>query len=67
MVVVGEDGMGGEHALDTAMGDDPPVEVWQGGASVPGDTLEQLAPDFGAFLLEGVRWVLDRRTGDDRR
>jgi hypothetical protein len=55
MVVIGDDGMGGTYVLDTAKGAEPPVEVWNGGASVPDDELEILAPTFGDFLLESVR------------
>jgi hypothetical protein len=58
MVVIGDDGMGGEYVLDTAKGPEPPVEVWYGGASTPGDVLERVAESFGAFLLDGVRWVI---------
>ena len=60
MVVIGEDGMGGEYVLDTAKGLEPPVEVWDGGASGPDDALERMADDFGAFLLDGVRRQIAR-------
>lgn len=60
MVVIGDDGMGGEYVLDTHKDDEPPVEVWYGGASHSGDELEDLAPDFGTFLLEGVRREISR-------
>lgn len=59
MVVIGDDGMGGEYGLDTAQGPEPPVEVWYGGASTSGDVLERVAESFGAFLLDGVRQVID--------
>jgi antitoxin YobK len=55
MVVIGDDGMGGEYVLDTAKGAEPPVELWYGGASTSGDLLERVADSFGAFLLDGVR------------
>ena len=55
MVVIGDDGMGGEYVLDTATGSEPPVEVWNGGASRPGDPLEQVGADFGSFFLDEVR------------
>lgn len=55
MIVIGADGMGGSYILDTANGEDPPVEVWNGGDSQPGDELERIAPTFGEFLLEGVQ------------
>jgi hypothetical protein len=57
MILVGDDGMGGSYVLDTANGVEPPVEVWAAGGSEPGDR-EQLAGDFGAFLLEQVRLQL---------
>jgi 3-hydroxyisobutyrate dehydrogenase-like beta-hydroxyacid dehydrogenase len=58
VVMVGGDAGALETArpvLDTAKGEDPPVEVWNGGESQPGDDLEQIAPTFGEFLLEGVQ------------
>jgi hypothetical protein len=54
LIVIGSDGMGGSYVLDASLGDDPPVCVWQGGASRPTDHLEQVAPDFGTFLLTSV-------------
>jgi hypothetical protein len=54
MVVVGFDGGIGYYVLDTAKGvadQEPPVELWHPGASVPGEPLEQVAADFGAFVL----------------
>ncbi|HVM13156.1 MAG TPA: SMI1/KNR4 family protein, partial [Egibacteraceae bacterium] len=54
MVAIGHDGMGGTYVMDTAKGEEPPVEVWQGGASRPGDDLERIAADFGAFFLHQV-------------
>ena len=58
MVVIGEDGMGGYYVLDTAADDEPPVVVWNGGDSEPGDPLETVAPDFGAFILDCVTVAL---------
>ena len=55
MIVIGVDGMGGSYVLDTAKGEDPPVEVWNGGHSEPEDALERISPTFGEFLLEGVQ------------
>lgn len=54
MIVVGVDGMGGSYVIDVAkagVSGEPPVEVWLSGRSKPGDELEQVAADFGAFLL----------------
>lgn len=55
MIVIGADGMGGTYVLDTAKGAEPPVEVWNGGSSRPGDKLERVAPTFGDFLLNAIR------------
>ncbi|MBW3547367.1 MAG: SMI1/KNR4 family protein [Actinobacteria bacterium] len=55
MIAIGDDGMGGTYVLDTAKALEPPVEVWNGGASRPGEPLEQLAPDFATFLLDAVQ------------
>ncbi len=60
MVVVGEDGMGGDYVLDAAKGTDPPVEVWSGGISDSADELEQVAGSFGLFVLHQVRAQLER-------
>ena len=55
MIAIGDDGMGGTYVLDTAKALEPPVEVWNGGASRPGEPLEQLAPNFATFLLDAVQ------------
>jgi antitoxin YobK len=55
MLVIGSDGMGGDYVLDTALGEEPPVEVWNGGRSLPDDQLERVADDFGSWLLDAVR------------
>jgi hypothetical protein len=54
MVVIGQDGMGGQYVLDTAAGDDPAVTVWIGGMSSPGEPLEEVASDFAEFVLDSV-------------
>ncbi|WP_052666456.1 SMI1/KNR4 family protein [Nitriliruptor alkaliphilus] len=58
MVVVSFDGGTDYLVLDTARGGEDgeaPVLVWRPGSSAPGDDLEQLAPDFGTWLLELCR------------
>jgi hypothetical protein len=60
MIVIGADGMGGDYVLDTAKGQDPPVEVWEGGHSQPAERLERVAEDFGSFLLGHMRRQLER-------
>ncbi len=55
MVTIYNDGMGGFFVLDTAKpgkGGEPPVEVWQPGASQPDDTLEVVGDDFGIVALQ---------------
>ena len=52
-VVLGDDGMGGLYVLDTAHGDDPPVEVRSG------DESELVAPSFADWLLDGVQAELE--------
>jgi hypothetical protein len=62
MVIIYEDGMGGYFILDTAKappGGEPPVEVWEAGASQLGDRLEFIASDFGTWLLDTVRAELN--------
>jgi len=70
MVVIGDDGIGGEYVLDTAKGAEPPVELWYGGASTSGDLLERVADSFGAFLRRrppGDGAIAADRRGSPRR
>ena len=55
LIVIGSDGMGGDYVLDVSKGDEPPVEVWEGGSSVEGGELERVADSFGSFLLGNVQ------------
>lgn len=55
MVVIGNDGMGGDFVLDVAKGSDPPVEIWIGGSSSPDAPIERISNSFGEWLLESVR------------
>jgi hypothetical protein len=62
MIVASDDGMGGYFVLDTAKappGGEPPVEVWEPGMSQPGDKFEFIAPDFGTWFLDTVKFGLD--------
>jgi hypothetical protein len=59
MIVVYFDGGASYGVLDTARGEDPPVEAWVPGGSRPGELLERLGADFGSFLLDLARESLD--------
>jgi antitoxin YobK len=58
LVIVGDNGRGGWYAIDTstknADGDSPIIEWWHKGVPT-----QVLATDFGAFLLESLRAVLN--------
>ena len=64
-VIVGQDGMGGEYIIDlrqTAHGSEGSVVYWHSGRSEPGDELEVLADDFGAFLRQEVEAAIARHS-----
>jgi len=64
MVIVGQDGMGGEYVLDlrrVAKGTECPVVYWHSGMSEPDDDLEVLGQDFGAFFKHEVERDIKRR------
>ena len=66
MIIIGEDGYGGYYVLDTAKAGtdgEPPVEMWEPWHTGKVDTLELVAPDFGMWLLDAVRFGL--RDNDD--
>ncbi len=50
MVVIGSDGMVGDHVLDVSEEDDPPVRVRNGGQSTAGDLREIVADNFVEFF-----------------
>jgi hypothetical protein len=55
MVVVAFDGGVDYYVIDTAKaadGQEPPIEIWRPGMSAAGDQLEQVASDFGEFVLQ---------------
>lgn len=55
-------GNGELSCLDTSQMNEEgecPVVAWYFGATLPNGKLEILAEDFGAFLLEKVRWGLE--------
>lgn len=55
MIVIGSDGMGGDYVLDVSKGEEPPVEVWEGGRSIASDQLERVGGSFGEWLLANVK------------
>jgi antitoxin YobK len=55
MLVIAFSGGVDYYVIDTAKATpdrEPAVEIWRPGISLPGDPLEQMATDFGAFALE---------------
>lgn len=56
-------GNGELSCLDTSQmneNEECPVVAWYFGATLPNGKLEVLAEDFGAFLLEKIRWGLEQ-------
>ncbi|HKD26154.1 MAG TPA: SMI1/KNR4 family protein [Xanthobacteraceae bacterium] len=55
LVIVGNDGTGDYYCVEMRGGGESPVTVYQPGWPLDQQQWEQVAQDFGAFLLDGVR------------
>lgn len=62
IILISDMGDGGYYAIDisqkSADGDSPVVEWWPGAGSAKSNR-RFVATDFGAFLLERIRWALE--------
>ena len=69
LIVIHELGNGELSCLDTSQMNEEgecPVVAWYFGAKLPNGKYEILAEDFGAFLLEKVKWALETLKEDEK-
>ncbi len=62
LILIQPTGDGGYYAIDVSRVNpdgDSPIIVWWCGSGQPLERCEVVANDFGAFLLEEVRWAID--------